>query len=554
MTTVATDMTWDQITLEILWARLISLTDEAAAILKRMSFSIIVREANDFACVLMDRQGNAVAQSQKSVPSFIGTLPRTMRSFLEFYPVEKWEEGDVVITNDPWLGTGQLPDLTIATPIYHRGRLVGFFGSIAHTPDIGGMIFSADAREMFEEGLRIPVMKLFRQGVPNEDLFKVLRANVRVPEQVVGDLLAQVGAGDVAIRGLNELLEENDLDDFQPLADAIISRSEQSMRDAIRRVPDGVYEHTIHTDGMGEEITIACRVIVDQDEITIDYSGSSPQVNFAANSCYNYTYSYTAYPVKCVLNPNVPNNEGAFRPVKVIAEEGSILNPRFPASGDARMLTGLYLHAAVFGALEKAVPDLVIGDSGAPTAFQVYYGTWRGGEAFSILLFPSGGMGARPTSDGLSATAFPTNGGLASIEIVESISPLLFLNREMSCDSGGAGRHRGGLGQEFSVRMLSEQPTMLSLLCERLDHPALGRQMGLPGANCLVRLNDGDPIATKSRTLLKTGDTVHYVTPGGGGYGPPDRRPREEVKRDLRDGLISTEAAGQVYEYDEQNR
>lgn len=538
---------FDPVTLEILWSRLIAIADETAAALVRTSFSTVVRESNDFACSLLDAQANSLADSTSSCPAFLGTMPRALQQILVRFPPETLEPGDAIITNDPWISTGHLNDICLVAPIFHRGRLVAFAGNIAHMADIGGQVWGADAREVFEEGLRLVPVKLLKAGVLNEELDELISANVRVPGQVIGDLNAQAASAAVCTRRLVDLLEEQQMDDLTALGDAIQGRAEQAMRRAIDAVPDGEYTHRVETDGFEHPLVIQIKITVRGSDLEVDFSGTSPQISRGLNSVYNYTYAYTTYPLKCVLDPMTPKNEGSFRPVTIHVPEGTILNPRFPASVGARNLTGLYLAAAVFGALAPALPDRVIADSNGPPTRIVFVGDVDRGRKFSQLLFPQGGMGARPNKDGLSCTPFPNNTGFGSLEVIEGIAPLLFQKREMIPDSGGAGRFRGGLGQEIVIELRSDGPVRVSVLAERICHPPQGLFGGLPGFPASLALASGEAIHPKSRTILQPGDVLCLGYPGGGGYGLPRERDRTAVLDDLRNGLITPAAAREIY-------
>ncbi|NWF57300.1 MAG: hydantoinase B/oxoprolinase family protein [Syntrophaceae bacterium] len=539
---------FDAISLEILWSRLISVVDEAAATLVRASFSTIVKESNDYACILMDSRGDSLANNTASIPSFIATLPRTMKHFLREVPPDQWNPGDVIMTNDPWLASGHLPDITMAMPIFHRGKLVAFVGTIAHSPDIGGSIWSADARELFEEGIRIPPLKLYEGGKPNPTLLNLIRANVRVPELVVGDLNAQMAAQAICRDRLVEFLEEYGLEDLTLLSAVIQEKTEAIMRRAIQEIPDGVYEKAVEMDGFDHPIRIQCRITIQGSEMEVDYEGTSSQIDRGLNCVMAYTESYTTYPIKCALDPFTPKNEGSYRPIRVKAPEGSILNPRFPAPVNARQLIGHFLSAAIFGALAEVIPDRVIADSGSqPTLRLLFTGKGLKGEKFSSVLFANGGMGARPNKDGLSCIPFPTNSSCGSIEIQEAVMPLLFWKKEMILDSGGPGRFRGGLGQEIVIQVRGKEPIRVSIITDRHHHPAQGFQGGKAGAPTKIVLNDGQYVHPKSQSVLRPGDRlkVHYA--GGGGFGPPEERDRGMVDKDLREGLISSEAARMIY-------
>lgn len=535
-----------------MWSRLISIVDEAAATLVRTSFSTIVKESNDYTCMLLDRNGDSLANNTASIPSFIATLPRTMKHFLKEYPLDKWEEGDIVMTNDPWIASGHLPDITMAMPIFYKKNLVAFAGTIAHSPDIGGSIWSADAKELFEEGIRIPPLKIYEGGKLNDTLWKFIKANVRVPEMVLGDLEAQIIAQTICKRRLIEFMEETGLIDLTDLSISIQNKAEEVMRKAISEVPDGIYEKKVELDGFEEPIRIQCKIIVKGNNIEVDYEGTSEQIDRGLNCVMSYTESYTKYPIKCALDPFTPKNEGSYRPIKVKAPEGSILNPRFPAPVNARQIVGHILSAAVFGALAEAIPEKVIADSGSqPTLRILFTGVGLKGEKFSSVLFANGGMGARPDKDGLSCIPFPTNSSCGSIEIQECIMPIIFWKKEFLPDSGGAGKYRGGLGQEIVIEMIGPKPIRISLLTDRHNHPAQGLMGGLPGSPTRIFLNDGQYIHPKSQSYLYPRDRLTIDYPGGGGFWPARERDREAIAEDLKEELISLEVAKKIYGWDE---
>lgn len=536
---------FDPVTLEIFWSRLISIADEAAAGLLRTAFSTIVRESNDYATVLMDRHGNSVSENTGGIASFSCILPRTTKTFLERFPADTWRPGDCVITNDPWLATGHLPDFTFVSPIFHHGALVGFAGSIAHSPDVGGALWSADCRELFEEGIRIPPIRFLREGRRNEELIEVILSNVRVPRQVLGDFEAQVTANEVCVRRVEEFLNDVGLTDLQGLAAAVHTRADIAMRRAITAVPDGTYRATLEADGFDEQNTkIVCAVSVAGDRMHIDYAGTSPQIDRGINCVFNYTHAYSVYPIKCALDPFSPRNEGSYQAITVAAPEGSILNPRFPAPVGARQLTGHLLAGAIYKALAEVIPDRIIADSGAaPSMRALFSGLDRNGDRFSQVLFATGGMGASPHRDGLATTSFPTNVGAGSIEAFESVSPLVVWRKQLRPDSGGAGKFRGGLGQEAEIEVRSPSPLRLSLLSDRRDHPALGVVGGKPGAPALIEFGDGTRPHPKSRTMIEPGMRLRMIYAGGGGYGDPKTRDPDAIADDLRDGYVTSSAA-----------
>lgn len=540
---------FDPITLEIYSNRLVSVADEAAAGLVRTAFSTIVRESNDYATVLMDSNGDSVAENTGGLASFSCILPRTTKHFLELVPAEDWKPGDAMITNDPWLATGHLPDFTIVTGVFHDNRLVGFMGCIAHSPDVGGALWSADCRELFEEGIRIRPSHLLREGNWNEELLGFLLSNVRLPVQVRGDLQAQVVANDLGAKRLQEFLTDTGLADIQDLSQSLQSLTDTAMRAAIRAVPDGIYRSKIEADGFDDQTTIIhCKVTVTDDTMEIDYEGTSPQIARGINCVMNYTYAYSVYPVKCSLDPFTLRNEGSYKAISVKAPAGCILNPNYPAPVSARQLTGHLLAGAVYNALADILPDRVIAEcGGAPTMRALFSGHRADGERFSQVIFASGGMGAAGHRDGMSTTAFPTNVGAGSIEALESCSPLVVWTKELLPDSGGPGKYRGGLGQRIEVEIKNSQPTHLSLLADRHEHPALGLQGAEAGSTARIELRDGTKLHPKSKTVLACGERVLLVYAGGGGYGSPATRDKALVENDLKNGYISEHAARTTY-------
>ncbi|SHJ27359.1 N-methylhydantoinase B [Roseomonas rosea] len=523
---------FDAVEIELLWRRLISLVDEAAAALVRTSFSTLVRESYDFSCVVTDATGQSLVQATESIPSFIGTLPETVKHFIRLFPEDRLQPGDVLITNDLWLGTGHLPDITVAKPIFRNGRLVAFSASTAHAPDIGGKIRSPEPREVFEEGLQIPPMKLLRAGKQDDTLVALIRKNVRTPDQTMGDLWAQVVALDLMEERLLILMEQAALDHLRDLAAEIHDRCEVAMRSAIAALPDGTYRSELQTDGLLDKpITLKMALTIAGDSISVDYSGTDPQVDRAINCALCYTYAMTMYGVKVCTSATLPNNEGAWRPITVEAPPGCIVNPVFPASGGSRMLIGHYLPMLVFGCLGQVVPDRVIAACGSPMWGMNQSGLNADGKPYANMFFFNGGMGANMRGDGISCLSWPSNVSSTPVEITEHIAPLRVHSKRLRPDSGGPGRHRGGLGQEVLIESRSETPIAVSFLAERTIFPAFGIEGGEAGARGTLRIN-GEAVDPKRQYVLSKGDTVLMGTPGGGGHGPLAERSGEARRAD----------------------
>lgn len=540
--TVRKRQAFDPVTLQIMWSRLIQVTNEQAAALMRTSFTPIVRDVGDLSAAVFDPQGRMLAQAVTGTPGHINSLATGMKHFLAAHPAKTLKAGDVLITNDPWMTSGQLNDLSVVTPVFDRRRLVGFFGNTCHAIDIGGLGLSADATEVFEEGLYIPVLKLYEAGRANQTLFAMLAANVRTPPEVLGDLHAQVAANQVGAERLLEYLRETGQPDLTRLGGEILTRSESAMRRAIAHIPDGRYERVCFTDGDEEPIRIQCALTIAGDEVTADFTGSSDQVSRAYNVVLNYTSAYTNYGLKLALCPEVPQNDGSFRPVHVLAPAGSIFNPRFPAAVAARQVAGHFIVHAIFGALSQVVPERVIAEG----AGNIWLTTVRGAgsKRFVAVFFAAGGMGARPDADGLSTTAFPSGVASAPVEVIETSTPLVFRRKEWRPDSGGAGRFRGGLGQTIEVEVRTGEDYILSVLSDRFTRPAQGYAGGEPGAGAGFRTSAGGRGNPRRSRRLSAGTSFTLELPGGGGFFAPTTRAQADAKRDLDDGLVSGRQAG----------
>ena len=513
-----TRQTLDPVSLEILWTRLISVVDEAAATQERTSFSHMVREANDYAVVVTDAKGRSIAQSSRSIPSFIGTLPRTIKLLLELFPPETLEPGDVIVTNDPWIGTGHLPDINMAMPIFRERELIAFAGSITHVPDIGGRLWNIGIRELFEEGLQIPPLKLMAGGEPDPTLVSLIQQNVRIPEQTMGDIWAQISACRMIERQLHHLIDETGID-VETLGAELRVRSEAAMRAAIRAIPDGNYHSRVENDGFEKPIVIACRLNVRGDELLLDFSGSSPQLARSVNVTPSYAFAYSAFALKCILSPEIPNNEGSFQPIKLHAPPGSILNPSYPAPVSARHTTGQLTVPAVMMALALAVPERAHAPSGCPDVNFSMSGEHRG-QRYASINFQNGGLGASTDENGLSATSYPSNVSNTPIELMETLIPMRVLRRQIRPGSGGRGARRGGDGITLEMEFVGDSPGVASFLVTRRRTAPAGILGGGPGASSRLTLN-GKPIDAARHWVLEAGDRVLIQTPGGGGYGTP---------------------------------
>jgi N-methylhydantoinase B len=534
----------DPVTLEVIWNRFLSVANEQQDALIRTAFSTIVRESQDLACGLFDTRGRMVAQSISGTPGHINAMATSMKHFLAAFPPENLAPGDVLITNDPWQTAGQINDITITTPVFRNGKMVALFANTCHSADIGGRILSAEAREVFEEGLRIPIMKLFERGEPNAVLMQIVRSNVRQPDEVIGDFYAQTASNDAGGRALLEMMDEFGLDGIDAISEEIIRRSEAAVRADIRALPDGEWSSETWSDGFEEPILVRCKVKIAADEIFIDFAGSSPESRRGINVVLNYTHAYASFAIKAAICPDIPHNEGSFAPVHVSAPPGSILNALDPAPVASRQVIGHFIPSAIFAALSGALPGRLM----APGADPIWLSVWRGDRPpFTLTVFQVGGTGARPLKDGLSAVGFPSGVAGVPAEVIESLSPVIMKRRELRPDSGGAGKWRGGLGQLTAFSRRGDGRWSVSSIADRTRYPAPGLMGGGNGATGEVGLADGTVLHAKAMVDLKSGDIVHVNLPGGGGYGAAWERDPERVLWDVVEGYITAEAAEKKY-------
>jgi N-methylhydantoinase B len=548
-----------QLHTQIMWSRLIAVVEEQAQALVRTAFSTSVREAGDLSAGVFDAGGRMLAQAVTGTPGHVNSMANAVRHFLEAFPLASMRAGDHYITNDPWLTCGHLHDLTVVSPTFLDGQPVGLFAATVHVVDIGGLGMGPDGRQVFEEGLAVPIMPLARAGAMNEDLLRIVRANVREPLQVEGDIYALAACNDEGGRRLMEMLREFELSHLETLSDDIIDTSRQAMCEAIRRLPQATYRNELTIDGYDKPITLAAAMTISGDGIHVDFSGTSPASTHGINVVLNYTLAYTAFGVKCLIAPDIPNNAGSLAPITVSAPEGCLLNVRRPFPVAARHTVGHMLPDLVFGCLEQCLP----GGVPAEGASSLWNPQINGGgsivdelpdgvdpaslPSWSTVIFHCGGAGARPDKDGLSATAFPSGVRTIPIEATETIAPVLFGRREFRDGSGGAGAFRGGLGQVIEIGGAGGMP--ISLLCnfERVKHPARGRNGGHAGTPGRVTLLSGRRIGPKGRQTVPPGDMIRLELPGGGGHGDPRRRDPALVAADVADGLISRESAERDY-------
>lgn len=547
-----------EIKLQIMWTRLMAVVEEQARSLIRTAFSETVSEAGDLSAGVFDRQGRMIAQAVTGTPGHVNSMAEAVRHFVAKFPPETMQPGDHFITNDPWLSSGHLHDVTVVSPAFHDGRLAGLFACTCHQVDIGGLGQGPDGRSIYEEGLFIPLMRLARGGVVNEDLLEIVRANVRQPAQVEGDIRSYMTCNHVGERRLGEMLDEFSGIDMDTLADFVFERSRTAMIAALKELPKGTFVNEMQLDGYDQPVLLRAALTIGDDGVTVDYEGSSPASQRGINLVMNYTKAYTAFGVRAVVAPGVPNNAGSLSPIEIKAPTGSILNVEKPWPVCARHIIGQFLPDVVLGCFAQVVPDRVPAE-GASCIWGIQM---RGGpevgaapsvrandkpKRFDVLFFNSGGSGARPGKDGLSATAFPSGVRALAVEAIENRAPVLIRRKEMLPDTGGAGARRGGLAQVVEVGTRDGAPFAFFGMFDRVENPARGRAGGLPGSAGIVRVAEGDALAAKGKQVVAAGERLRIELPGGGGIGDPKTRDPEAVAEDVAAGLVSADAARELY-------
>jgi N-methylhydantoinase B len=545
--------TFDPITLEILWRRLISIVDEADGSVARTAFSSLLRDAHDYTCMFTDRMGRELAQGTFATPGQSGAMALGVKNLVNKYPADFYKPGDVFITNDPWALAGHLNDVCVMSPIFYKDKLVAFTACVFHHSDIGGRVAS-DNHDVFEEGIFVPFVKLYDQGVLNQSVIDMIRWNVRTPDEVTGDIRSQIAANHVCSEKICQMLKDSGLENLDDLADQIISLTEKSMREEIDKIPDGVYHARGLVEQMKgkEDIIIQAKVEVKGSDIIVDLDGSSPQVNWGGNVVFNFTFAYVFMAVKSMFAPDIPNNDGCAKPIRLSAPEGCVLNCKFPAAVAARMGVGHFLTEVIYRALSGVLPTKVIaGSGGTPAAMNVFYGRRKDGKPWHSVIIRGGGMGAAAANDGNYVYIFPANGANTPVEIFESDTPLIVEKRELVADSGGPGKMKGGLGKRELFKVPDDEyapipPVNLGIQAGRFQYPAQGLFGGKPGTNAQFLVN-GVPGNSFGLTQMKPGDVVIIDAPGGGGYGNPFERDPEIVANDVMEGYVSIDCAKTDY-------
>ena len=539
----------DDIRLQLFWSRLIAIVEEQAQTLIRTSFSATVREAGDLSAGVFDTKGRMLAQAVTGTPGHVNAMAASVGCFLKKFPVDQLEQGDVLLTNDPWEGTGHLNDFTVVTPAFRNGEAIALFAATSHIADVGGLGFGPDARQVYEEGLLVPISHLFRRGEANATLFELLRANVRDPQAAEGDLYSLAACNEAGGARLLETLDEFRLDGLDEVGAVIIANSRAAMLDEVRRVPFGRCEYAMRIDGYDAPVDLVAAVTVGETGVDVDFAGTSGVSGFGINVPLTYTQAYASFGVRCVIGNMVPNNAGSLGVVRVSAPEGSILNAPRPCAVSARHTVGQMLPDVVLGALSKVIPERTPAEGASCLYLPVLLGGRGigGGDDFIVNPFFTGGAGARPDKDGWSCTAFPSGVKNTPVEINEASAPVVIWKKEYRTDSGGAGRLRGGLGQTLEFGHAAGAAFAVSKMFDRIDHPARGRDGGAVGGKGSAQLDDGTKMRGMGRDVVPAGRRLIVETPGGGGLGDPRARDGDSLSRDVRAGFVSAAAARSVY-------
>lgn len=542
-----------KIQMQIMWDRLIAVVEEQAQTLIRTAFSSSTREAGDVSAGVYNLRGEMLAQAVTGTPGHVNAMAESVGHFLLKFPVETMKAGDSFVTNDPWKGTGHLHDFTVVTPVFRDAAPVALFACTTHVVDVGGLGFTADGRQVFEEGIYVPLMKIADAGVMNADLLQMVRANVREPAQVEGDLYSLTACNEDGGRRLIDMMGEYGLETLNELGGHIMDASRSAMRDAVRALPDGVYKNSMRTDGYESPIDIVATMTIKDDQISVDFAGTSGVSSYGINVPLCYTKAYASFGVRVVVGNRVPNNSGSLSAVDVTAPEGTILNAQPPCAVCARHVIGQMLPDAVLGCLHQVNADLAPAEGSSSIWAPVLMGGHgvsaadKRGENFTVTMFNTGGTGARPHLDGLNTTGFPSGIRNVPVEITEAMAPVVIWRKDFRPDSGGAGQYRGGVGQIIEIGHRAEAPFAISAMFDRVDHPARGRSGGQPGKVGIIRATGGAVLKPKGKQTISAGERLVLSTPGGGGFGDPLNRDISAIQDDVRRRIISINEALNAY-------
>ena len=527
---------------QVMWNRLLSVVEEQGQTLVRTAFSPIVRECGDISAGVFDLEGRMMAQAVTGTPGHVNSMAESVKHFINHFPLNTMNEGDIFITNDPWMGTGHLNDFVLTTPCFKDNKIVGLFSCTSHLTDIGGLGVGPDATDIHMEGLYIPMLKLADRGVMNETLLKLVSQNTRQPVETEGDVYSLAACNDIGCKRLVEMMNEFEIDDLKNLSDFIYDKSLSAVENEIKKIPNGVYENSMMIDGFEKDIKLEAKLTVFDKSISVEYTGTSDKSKFGINVPLSYTKAYTCFGLSCLVSADIPNNAGSLKPFEIDAPLGSILNAPYPAAVCARHIIGQMLPDVVFGCLEKAIPDKVPAE-GASCLWNI---TFRGktdrgtnnNSLFAVTAVVNGGTGARPNKDGLSATAYPSGVRGTPVEINEAVAPLLFLKKEYNPGSGGKGKYNGGLGQLIEIKSAIDEDMDLLASFDRIKFPARGRLNGSNGKPGQVSIKGKGKLNGKGTQVIKAGDILQIHTPGGAGYGDYSERDQVLLEKDLENEFL----------------
>ena len=527
---------------QVMWNRLLSVVEEQGQTLVRTAFSPIVRECGDISAGVFDLEGRMMAQAVTGTPGHVNSMAESVKHFINHFPLNTMNEGDIFITNDPWMGTGHLNDFVLTTPCFKDNKIVGLFSCTSHLTDIGGLGVGPDATDIHMEGLYIPMLKLADRGVMNETLLKLVSQNTRQPVETEGDVYSLAACNDIGCKRLVEMMNEFEIDDLKNLSDFIYDKSLSAVENEIKKIPNGVYENSMMIDGFEKDIKLEAKLTVFDKSISVEYTGTSDKSKFGINVPLSYTKAYTSFGLSCLVSAEIPNNAGSLKPFEIDAPLGSILNAPYPAAVCARHIIGQMLPDVVFGCLEKAIPDKVPAE-GASCLWNI---TFRGktdrgtnnNSLFAVTAVVNGGTGARPNKDGLSATAYPSGVRGTPVEINEAVAPLLFLKKEYNPGSGGKGKYNGGLGQLIEIKSAIDEDMDLLASFDRIKFPARGRLNGSNGKPGQVSIKGKGKLNGKGTQVIKAGDILQIHTPGGAGYGDYSERDQVLLEKDLENEFL----------------
>ena len=527
---------------QVMWNRLLSVVEEQGQTLVRTAFSPIVRECGDISAGVFDLEGRMMAQAVTGTPGHVNSMAESVKHFINHFPLNTMNEGDIFITNDPWMGTGHLNDFVLTTPCFKDNKIVGLFSCTSHLTDIGGLGVGPDATDIHMEGLYIPMLKLADRGVMNKTLLKLVSQNTRQPVETEGDVYSLAACNDIGCTRLVEMMKEFEIDDLKKLSDFIYDKSLSAVENEIKKIPNGEYKNSMMIDGFEKDIKLEAKLTVSDNSIAVDYTGTSDKSKFGINVPLSYTKAYTCFGLSCLVSAEVPNNAGSLKPFEIDAPLGSILNAPYPAAVCARHIIGQMLPDVVFGCLEKAIPEKVPAE-GASCLWNI---TFRGktdrgannNSLFAVTAVVNGGTGARPNKDGLSATAYPSGVKGTPVEINEAVAPLLFLKKEYNPGSCGKGKYNGGLGQVIEIKSAIDEDMDLLASFDRIKFPARGRLNGSNGKPGQVSIKGKGKLNGKGTQLIKAGDILQIYTPGGAGLGDYSEREQSLLDKDLENEFL----------------